>query len=103
MSEIKNATFLGSTTGAGNTIGSVRERVPTLSEFRSYGISIDETGNRITIDFPRTAESWLYGEADVEVGITKDGVFSYLSIEFKKGLSIDELKSLKRAVDYEKS
>lgn len=39
--------------------------------FKAYELSSNESGNRITIDFGRLSEIWLYGEPDVEIGITK--------------------------------
>ncbi len=74
-----------------------------VSEYRNYRLTTNALGNRVTIDFNRRASRWAYGESDVEIGFTEDGVISYLAIEFKTGLSNADLERLKRATRYEES
>ncbi len=59
--------------------------------------------NFITVDFKRESFQWLYGESDVEIGITKDNKLSYISIEIKSGIIDKELKILKKAIGNERT
>ena len=63
--------------------------------------SLNKTGNRMYIDFGGVAKDWIYGESDVEIGLTGDLKISYVSIEFKKKLNEDEQVDLREAVENE--
>ncbi len=65
-------------------------------------VSMNETGNRIYIDFGGIANNWIYADSDVEVGLSDGFRISYIAIEFKKKLSQEEQEYLKEAVDNER-
>lgn len=61
-------------------------------------MTMNSKGNRLNIDFGTKANSWIYNESDVEIGISEDKKISYLSIEFKKKLDEVEMNDLKEAL-----
>jgi len=67
-----------------------------------YDIKINNKGNLIKLDFKKESNKWLYGESDIEIGITDNNLLSYISIEIKNGLTENELKLLKKAIKNEK-
>ena len=65
-------------------------------------VSMNETGNRMYIDFGGIANNWIYGDSDVEVGLSDGFRISYIAIEFKKKLSQEEQEDLREAVENER-
>jgi len=65
-----------------------------------YNIKINN-GNIIKLDFKKESNKWLYGESDIEIGITDNNLLSYISIEIKNGLTENELKLLKKVIKNE--
>ncbi len=63
-----------------------------------YDITINNKGNLLKFDFKKENSKWLYGESDVEIGITDNNILSYISIEIKNGLTEKELKLLKKVI-----
>ena len=86
-----------------NTISSSISSVSNveITGILPYKLTSDDLGNRITIEFGRKSSRWLYGEADVEVGLAEDKAISYISIEFKRGIDVKDLQVIKKAVKYE--
>jgi predicted transport protein len=68
-----------------------------------YDIKINNKGNLLKFDFRKESSKWLYGESDVEIGITDNNMLSYISIEIKNGLTEKELKLLKRVIKNEET
>jgi hypothetical protein len=64
-------------------------------------VSMNETGNRIYIDFGSSANSWIYGDSDVEIGLSDGFGISYIAIELKRKLGQKEQEDLKEAVGNE--
>ena len=65
-------------------------------------VKINETGNRIYIDFGRESQSWIYVDSDVEIGLSDSLRVSYIAIEFKKKLSREEQEDLREAIENER-
>jgi hypothetical protein len=68
-----------------------------------YDIKINNKGNLLTFDFKKKSSKWLYGESDVEMGITGNNSLAYISIEIKNGLTTKELKLLKKVIKNEET
>ena len=62
-------------------------------------VKINETVNRIYIDFGRESPSWIYGDSDVEIGLSDSLRVSYIAIEFKKKFSHEEQEDLEEAIE----
>ena len=88
---MENYMLLDSTTSISNEI--------MLSDY--YDIKINNKGNLLTFDFKKESSKWLYGESDVEIGITDNNSLAYISIEIKNGLTTKELKLLKKVIKNE--
>ena len=65
-------------------------------------VKINETRNRIYIDFGGESQSWIYGDSDVEIGLSDSKRVSYIAIEFKKKLSREEQEDLREAIENER-
>ena len=85
-----------------STIGSISSwSTVDLKEYMPK-VKINETGNRICIDFGRESQSWIYGDSDVEIGLSGSLRVSYIAIEFKKKLSYEEQEDLREAIENER-
>ncbi|WMT53741.1 hypothetical protein [Ferroplasma acidiphilum] len=90
---MENYMLLDSTTSISNEI--------MLSDY--YDIKINNKGNLLKFDFKKESSKWLYGESDVEIGITDNNSLAYISIEIKNGLTTKELKLLKKVIKNEET
>ena len=61
-------------------------------------IKINDTGNRIDIDFGGNPDSWVYADADIEVGLSDHRITS-IGIEFKTRLAREAHESLTQAIE----
>ena len=62
-------------------------------------IKINDTGNRIEIDFGGETDSWIYVDSDVEIGLSSNHRATYISIEFKTRLAREAHESLTQAIE----
>ena len=90
---MENYMLLDSTTCISNEI--------MLSNY--YDVKINNKGNLLKFDFKKESSKWLYGESDVEIGITGNNILSYISIEIKNGLTTKELKLFKKVIKNEET
>ena len=61
-------------------------------------IKINDTGNRIDIDFGGNPDSWVYADADIEIGLSDHRITS-IGIEFKTRLAREAHESLTQAIE----
>lgn len=96
---------LSSVLGQASNISSLRQNnvAKAVSSVVPFRTVLNEMGNRLYIDFGGKPVDWIYQSSDVEIGITEDKNISYISVEFKKELSDEDLKNLRLAVNYEKA
>ena len=85
-----------------STIGSISSWSTVDLNENMPKVKINETGNRIYIDFGRESQSWIYGDSDVEIGLSGSLRVSYIAIEFKKKLSYEEQEDLREAIENER-
>ena len=94
-------------TGNINTINSFLTVAYDYADFNDksnyYDVKINNKGNLLKFDFKKESSKWLYGESDVEIGITGNNILSYISIEIKNGLTTKELKLLKKVIKNEET
>ena len=62
-------------------------------------IKINDTGNRIEIDFGGETDSRIFADADIEVGLSSNHRATYISIEFKTRLAREAHESLTQAIE----
>ena len=90
-----------------NTINSFLTVAYDYADFNDkrdyYDIKINNKGNLLKFDFKKESSKWLYGESDVEIGITGNNILSYISIEIKNGLTTKELKLFKKVIKNEET
>lgn len=82
-----------------STIGSISSWSTVDLNENMPKVKINETGNRIYIDFGRESPSWIYGDSDVEIGLSDSLRVSYIAIEFKKKFSHEEQEDLEEAIE----
>ena len=86
-----------------STSTSISNSISVFSDRPRPEMSINEIGNRLYLDYKREATNWIYGESDVEIGLTNDLRISYISIEIKSRKAIEDLDLLKEAVENERA